>query len=53
MREFKCALCAKQILKNVYYCSHCDWHLCWDDVRKAAFTNKLTCKCGHEVRRVD
>jgi rRNA maturation endonuclease Nob1 len=52
--SFKCALCGEQHSHNVYYCSQHSWHLCWDCVRKAALTNKLTCpKCGHEVHRVD
>src|SRR5437762_13378214 len=51
---YRCVICSKQVSKNVYYCSKHDWHLCWDDVRKATLTNKLTCpKCGEEVHRVD
>jgi endogenous inhibitor of DNA gyrase (YacG/DUF329 family) len=51
---FKCALCGKQISHNVYYCSKHEWHLCWDCINKATFTNRLTCpKCGQEVHRVD
>lgn len=35
-------------------CSTHDLHLCWNCVKKAALTTKLTCtKCGHEVHRVD
>jgi hypothetical protein len=51
---FKCALCGKGISSNVYYCSHHEWHICWNCVRKAALTNRLSCpKCGQEARRVD
>lgn len=51
---YKCALCADSISKNVYYCTNHEWHLCWNCVRKAMFTNELTCKkCGKRVRRVD
>lgn len=54
MPEFKCARCAKHMSRNVYYCSRCDWHLCWDCIRKATFTDKLSCpKCDHDARRVD
>jgi len=50
----KCARCGKQVSKNIYYCSEHDWHLCWDCINKATFSNKLTCyKCGKEVQRVD
>lgn len=52
--SFKCALCGRQVTQNVYFCSHHDWHLCWDCVRKAALTTRLTCpKCGKDVHRVD
>ena len=52
--SFKCALCAEQHSHNVYYCSTHDWHLCWNCVKKATLTNRLSCpKCGHEVHRVD
>ena len=52
--SFKCALCAEHHSHNVYYCSSHDWYLCWNCVKKATFTNKLSCpKCGHEVSRVD
>jgi len=52
--RFTCVRCGKSMTHNVYYCSHHDWHLCWDRVKKAAFTNDLTCpKCGKEVSRVD
>jgi len=54
MSDFKCAKCGDRVSRNVYYCSHCEWHLCWDCVRKATFTNELTCpKCSKKVHRVD
>ena len=50
----KCAHCGETHSFNIYYCSKHSWHLCWNCVRKAALTNKLTCpKCGREVYRVD
>lgn len=54
MSDFRCVKCGGHISHNVYYCSHCEWRLCWDCVKKATFTNELTCpKCGKTVRRVD
>ena len=51
---YKCAKCGKQMSSNVYFCSNEEWHLCWDCIRKAALTSKLTCfKCGKEVHRID
>jgi endogenous inhibitor of DNA gyrase (YacG/DUF329 family) len=50
----KCAICGDNISHNVYFCSHHAWHICWDCVKKAALTNKLSCpKCGRDVSRVD
>jgi len=56
MSNFKCGRCGKLITKNVYYCSHCQWHLCWDCLRKAPFTTELSCPnpdCARKVIRVD
>ncbi|GEM_PF-6184088 len=54
MPEFKCVRCGDRISHNIYYCSHCEWHLCWDCIKKSIFTNELTCsKCGKKVHRVD
>lgn len=53
-QTFICALCAKNVSKNVYYCPEHRWHLCWDCLRKALLTTALKCpKCGHDVNRVD
>lgn len=52
--EFQCARCGKTMSRNVSYCPHHGWHLCWNCVQKSTFTNKLTCpKCGKEISRVD
>jgi len=54
MGDYKCVRCGKAVTRNVYYCSHHGWYLCWNCVQKAALTNELTCyKCGKEVSRVD
>jgi hypothetical protein len=51
---FKCALCAKSISRNVYYCSRHEWHICWNCARKAVMTTELTCpKCFKRVDRID
>jgi len=52
--SFKCALCGDSVNKNVYYCSKHSWHICWNCVKKAALTTRLSCpKCGEDVTRVD
>jgi len=50
----KCIVGDHLILRNAYWCSNCEWYLCWDHLKKAALTNAIKCpKCGHDVKRVD
>jgi hypothetical protein len=56
MKEFKCGHCAELVSRNVYYCSKCEWHICWRCVKKSTFTNELKCpnpSCNKIVVRVD
>jgi len=52
--SFKCALRAEHHHITSIIAPRTEWYLCWDYVKKATFTNKLSCaKCGHGVSRVD
>lgn len=53
-KTYKCAKCGNQISSNLYFCSNEEWYLCWDCIRKATFTNELSCPgCGKKVHRID
>jgi len=38
-------------LDHAYWCNRCGFYICHKHIENTFFTNKVTCKKGHEVHK--